>query len=81
MVHCANEDAAQLCTDPHIQEVSFVGSFAVAEHIYTTASAHGKRVQAFGEAKNQTIIMPDGDVDATVKALMAVRSALPANVV
>lgn len=70
MVHCANEDAAQLCTDPHIQAVSFVGSSAVAEHIYTTASAHGKRVQAFGAAKNQAIIMPDADLDATVKALM-----------
>ena len=70
VVHCANEDAAQLCTDPHIQAVSFVGSSAVAEHIYTTASAHGKRVQAFGAAKNQAIIMPDADLDATVKALM-----------
>ncbi|MBI3309902.1 MAG: aldehyde dehydrogenase family protein, partial [Serratia liquefaciens] len=70
VVHCANEEAAQLCTDPHIQAVSFVGSSAVAEHIYTTASAHGKRVQAFGAAKNQAIIMPDADLDATVNALM-----------
>jgi len=70
VVHCSNENAAQLCTDPHIQAVSFVGSSAVAEHIYTTASAHGKRVQAFGAAKNQAIIMPDADLDATVNALM-----------
>ena len=70
VVHCANEDAAQLCTDPRIQAVSFVGSSTVAEHIYTTASAHGKRVQAFGAAKNQAIVMPDADLDATVNALM-----------
>ncbi len=50
--------------------MSFVGSAAVEEYIYTTASAHGKRVQAFGAAKNQAIIMPDADLDATVKALM-----------
>ncbi|CNG73918.1 CoA-acylating methylmalonate-semialdehyde dehydrogenase [Yersinia frederiksenii] len=70
VVHCSNESAAQLCTDPRIQAVSFVGSSTVAEHIYTTASAHGKRVQAFGAAKNQAIIMPDADLDATVNALM-----------
>ncbi|RTF95139.1 CoA-acylating methylmalonate-semialdehyde dehydrogenase [Serratia marcescens] len=70
VVNCANEDAAQLCTDPRIQAVSFVGSSTVAEHIYTTASAHGKRVQAFGAAKNQAIVMPDADLDATVNALM-----------
>lgn len=70
VIHCSNESAAQLCTDPRIQAVSFVGSSTVAEHIYTTASAHGKRVQAFGAAKNQAIIMPDADLDATVNALM-----------
>ncbi|HEJ9056860.1 TPA: CoA-acylating methylmalonate-semialdehyde dehydrogenase [Serratia fonticola] len=70
VVHCGNEEASQLCTDPRIQAVSFVGSSTVAEHIYTTASAHGKRVQAFGAAKNQAIVMPDADLDATVNALM-----------
>ncbi len=71
VVHCANEDAAQLCTDPRIQAVSFVGSSAVAEHIYKTASAHGKRVQALGAAKNHAIVMPDADLEmATVNAIM-----------
>ncbi|MBJ5365608.1 malonate-semialdehyde dehydrogenase IolA, partial [Salmonella enterica subsp. enterica serovar London] len=57
-------------SDPRVQAVSFVGSSAVAEHIYTTASAHGKRVQAFGAAKNHAIVMPDADLDATVNAIM-----------
>ncbi|MBS0847823.1 CoA-acylating methylmalonate-semialdehyde dehydrogenase [Citrobacter sp. JGM124] len=70
VVHCGNEAASLLTTDPRIQAVSFVGSSAVAEHIYATASAHGKRVQAFGAAKNHAIVMPDADLDATVNAIM-----------
>ena len=70
VVHCANEHAEQLYTDPRVQAVSFVGSSTVAEYIYKTASAHGKRVQAFGAAKKHAIIMPDADLDATVNALM-----------
>ena len=70
MVHCNNEDAEQLYKDPRIAAVSFVGSSGVAEHIYKTASAYGKRVQAFGAAKNHAIVMPDADLDATVNAIM-----------
>lgn len=70
VVHCSNDDAEQLYTDPRIAAVSFVGSSGVAEYIYKTASAHGKRVQAFGAAKNHAIVMPDADLDATVNAIM-----------
>ncbi|MBS6438265.1 CoA-acylating methylmalonate-semialdehyde dehydrogenase [Pantoea sp.] len=70
VVHSSNEDAEQLYKDPRIAAVSFVGSSDVAEHIYKTASAHGKRVQAFGAAKNHAIVMPDADLDATVNAIM-----------
>lgn len=70
VVHCPNDIAEQLYTDPRVQAVSFVGSSGVAEHIYKTASAHGKRVQAFGAAKNHAIVMPDADLDATVNAIM-----------
>lgn len=70
VVHCSNEDAEQLYRDPRIAAVSFVGSSGVAEHIYKTASAYGKRVQAFGAAKNHAIVMPDADLDATVNAIM-----------
>ncbi|MBK4786062.1 MAG: CoA-acylating methylmalonate-semialdehyde dehydrogenase [Pantoea sp. Pent] len=70
VVHSSNEDAEPLYKDPRIAAVSFVGSSGVAEHIYKTASAHGKRVQAFGAAKNHAIVMPDADLDATVNAIM-----------
>jgi malonate-semialdehyde dehydrogenase (acetylating)/methylmalonate-semialdehyde dehydrogenase len=49
--------------------VSFVGSTPIAEYIYSTASAHGKRCQALGGAKNHAIIMPDADMDNAVAAL------------
>lgn len=70
VVHCGNEVASLLTTDPRIKAVSFVGSSAVAEHVYKTASAHNKRVQAFGAAKNHAIVMPDADLNATVNAIM-----------
>ena len=53
-----------------IQAVSFVGSTPIAEYIYSTASAHGKRVQALGGAKNHMIVMPDADIDGAVNALI-----------
>ncbi len=59
-----------LLTDPRVQSVSFVGSTAVAEHVYATGTAHGKRVQALGGAKNHAIVMPDADLDNAVSALM-----------
>ena len=58
-----------LLADKRVQAVSFVGSTPVAESIYTTASANGKRCQALGGAKNHAIIMPDADMDNTVNAL------------
>ncbi len=59
-----------LLTDPRVQAVSFVGSTPVAEYIYATASAHGKRCQALGGAKNHCIVMPDADRDMTAKAII-----------
>ncbi|MFY0663761.1 MAG: CoA-acylating methylmalonate-semialdehyde dehydrogenase [Natronospirillum sp.] len=59
-----------LLRHPDIQAVSFVGSTPIAEYIYSTGSAHGKRVQALGGAKNHMVVMPDADLDMTVNALM-----------
>ncbi|WP_116472651.1 CoA-acylating methylmalonate-semialdehyde dehydrogenase [Zobellella maritima] len=59
-----------LLTDHRVQAVSFVGSTPIAEYIYSTASAHGKRCQALGGAKNHAIIMPDADLDLAANALM-----------
>jgi len=59
-----------LLTSPDVQAVSFVGSTPIAEYIYSTANAHGKRCQALGGAKNHAIVMPDADLDNAVNALM-----------
>lgn len=59
-----------LLTSADVQAVSFVGSTPIAEYIYSTGAAHGKRVQALGGAKNHAIIMPDADIDNAVNALM-----------
>ncbi|WP_127558064.1 CoA-acylating methylmalonate-semialdehyde dehydrogenase [Saccharospirillum alexandrii] len=58
-----------LLTHPSIQAVSFVGSTPIAEYIYSTASANGKRVQALGGAKNHLVVMPDADINGAVSAL------------
>ena len=50
---------------PGIKAVSFVGSTPVARHVYATASAAGKRVQAQGGAKNPIVVLPDADIDMT----------------
>ncbi len=54
-----------LLDHPAIQAVTFVGSTAVARHIYSRAAANGKRVQAQGGAKNPLIILPDADLETT----------------
>ena len=59
-----------LLTDKRVQAIGFVGSSAIAEYIYATGCAHGKRVQCFGGAKNHMIVMPDADMDQAVDALI-----------
>jgi len=52
---------------PDIKAVSFVGSSDIAQYVYATGAAHGKRVQAMGGAKNHGIVLPDADLDQAVK--------------
>jgi malonate-semialdehyde dehydrogenase (acetylating)/methylmalonate-semialdehyde dehydrogenase len=59
-----------LLTDPRVMAIGFVGSSSIAEYIYSTGCAHGKRVQCFGGAKNHMIVMPDADKDQAVDALI-----------
>jgi len=59
-----------LLTHDDVKAVSFVGSTPIAEYIYTTANANGKRCQALGGAKNHAIVMPDADLDNAVNALV-----------
>src|SRR2546426_5503569 len=59
-----------LLTHEGIKAVSFVGSTPIARYIYATGTAHGKRVQALGGAKNHAVVMPDADIDNAADALM-----------
>jgi malonate-semialdehyde dehydrogenase (acetylating)/methylmalonate-semialdehyde dehydrogenase len=59
-----------LLTDRRIQAVGFVGSSDIAQYIYATAAAHGKRAQCFGGAKNHMIVMPDANMNQAVDALI-----------
>ena len=70
VVNGDKESVDVLLTDERVAAVSFVGSTPIAEYIYSTASAHGKRVQALGGAKNHMIVMPDADPNQVVGALM-----------
>jgi malonate-semialdehyde dehydrogenase (acetylating)/methylmalonate-semialdehyde dehydrogenase len=58
-----------LLTHPEIDAVSFVGSTPVAKYIYETATAHGKRAQALGGAKNHAIVLPDANLDVAADAI------------
>jgi malonate-semialdehyde dehydrogenase (acetylating)/methylmalonate-semialdehyde dehydrogenase len=70
LVNGDKEAVDTLLNDDRVQAISFVGSTPIAEYIYSTGTANGKRVQALGGAKNHAIIMPDADVDNAVSALM-----------
>jgi len=70
VVNGDKEAVDALLTDHRVKAIGFVGSSAIAEYIYTTGTAHGKRVQCFGGAKNHMIVMPDADMDQAVDALI-----------
>jgi malonate-semialdehyde dehydrogenase (acetylating)/methylmalonate-semialdehyde dehydrogenase len=60
-----------LLTHPDVRAVSFVGSTPVARHVYETAAANGKRVQALGGAKNHMVVLPDADLDDAADAAVS----------
>src|SRR5213075_422665 len=59
VVHGDKEAVDAILKNPDIKAVSFVGSTPIAKYIYETGTAHGKRVQALGGAKNHAVVMPD----------------------
>lgn len=69
IVHGDKACVDALLTHPDVRAISFVGSTRVARHVYQTGTAHGKRVQAAGGAKNHVIIMPDAEIVPTVAGL------------
>jgi malonate-semialdehyde dehydrogenase (acetylating)/methylmalonate-semialdehyde dehydrogenase len=70
VVNGDKEAVDTLLTDRRVKAIGFVGSSAIAEYIYATGCANGKRVQCFGGAKNHMIVMPDADMNQAVDALI-----------
>lgn len=71
VLHGDKETVDGLLTHPDIDGISFVGSTPVAHYVHETATAHGKRVQALGGAKNHAIVLPDADLDNAADHLSA----------
>jgi malonate-semialdehyde dehydrogenase (acetylating)/methylmalonate-semialdehyde dehydrogenase len=66
IVHGGADAVTELCSNPGIDAVSFVGSAKVAKIVYETSAKHGKRVQALGGAKNHIIVMPDAVLEPSI---------------
>ncbi|UOE55225.1 CoA-acylating methylmalonate-semialdehyde dehydrogenase [Bacillus sp. CMF12] len=71
IVHGAHDVVNSLIDHKDVPAISFVGSQPVAEYIYKSATANGKRVQALAGAKNHSIVLPDADLDGAVKEIIA----------
>ncbi len=69
LVNGAKETVDAILDNPKIQAISSVTSTPVARYIYSRSSANGKRVQSQGGAKNLTVVMPDADMDSTLKVI------------
>ncbi len=70
VVNGDKEAVDALLSHPGVDAVSFVGSTPIAEYVYRTGTANGKRVQALGGAKNHMVIMPDADMDQATDAII-----------
>lgn len=70
IVHGAHDVVNALLEHEDIKAISFVGSQPVAEYIYKTAAANGKRVQALAGAKNHSIILEDCNIDKAVEGII-----------
>ncbi len=68
VVHGNKVAVDALLTHPDVKAISFVGSTAIAKYVYETGTAHGKRVQALGGAKNHMVVLPDADLDLAADA-------------
>ncbi|MCL8024537.1 CoA-acylating methylmalonate-semialdehyde dehydrogenase [Nocardioides bruguierae] len=68
VVNGDKESVDALLTHPDVKSISFVGSTPIAKYVYETGTAHGKRVQALGGAKNHMLVLPDADLDLAADA-------------
>lgn len=70
IVTCSRQEAEIFLTHPDIVGITFVGSTSVGKHIYSTAAAHGKRVQALCEAKNHALVLEDAPIERTAAGII-----------
>ena len=70
LVTCSRKEAEIFLTDPRVKAVTFVGTTGVGKHIYSVASANGKRVQAQCEAKNHALVLEDADLESATNAII-----------
>lgn len=70
IVTCSRHEAEIFLTHPDIKGITFVGSTSVGMHIYATAAAHGKRVQALCEAKNHALVLEDSPIERTAAGII-----------
>ncbi|MGC2358907.1 MAG: CoA-acylating methylmalonate-semialdehyde dehydrogenase [Thermoplasmata archaeon] len=71
LVHGDSAAVDALLAHPLVDAVSFVGSAPTARHVYATAAAYGKRVQALAGAKNHLVVLPDADLERSVPAIVS----------
>lgn len=71
VLHGDRHTVDALVRHPGIAAVSFVGSTPTARHIFESATAAGKRVQALGGAKNHMVVLPDADVEMAADAAVS----------
>ncbi|MDH6428830.1 methylmalonate-semialdehyde dehydrogenase (acylating) [Paenibacillus odorifer] len=71
VIHGAHEVVNGMLEHDEVKAISFVGSQPVAEYVYKTGTAQGKRVQALAGAKNHSIVLPDAELDNAVKNIIA----------
>jgi malonate-semialdehyde dehydrogenase (acetylating) / methylmalonate-semialdehyde dehydrogenase len=70
LVTCSRNEAEIFLRHPDVNGITFVGSTSVGLHIYTTAAANGKRVQALCEAKNHGLVLEDAQIEASARVIM-----------
>jgi malonate-semialdehyde dehydrogenase (acetylating)/methylmalonate-semialdehyde dehydrogenase len=70
LVTCSRSEADLLLSHPDVRGVSFIGSSLIGQHIYKTAAAYGKRVQALTEAKNHALVLKDCVLERSVSGII-----------
>ena len=71
VIHGDKAAVDRLLEHPDVKAISFVGSTPVAQYVYSTGTANGKRVQALAGAKNHMIVLPDADMDLAADAAVS----------